>query len=1056
MTWRGEYSPGIAGWREALDEAITANDVERTPHRLAEICLTADPMLTTPTHHPRIGLPENLPHKRTVRTAATALSRWVEEHPDRPEAPAWQVIGLLQRLRYQRLVDHEAEGSVVANHQEALQISRTIGDPDLELLCLLRLSKSQRDDNMDAPALETATTALSLLARLGPGTAEPPPVLSAVTGQARWLISQADTRDLFSYRAHQRARIAARMLRDYDRAITEADLAIAAAEHINDRWHVLYAAALAERAAFARALGDVETSIVLLDRQGEYAAETQELGVQRQRLQSLYHNAQFLDDWAAARAHRLDLVRLRMSEVAPPGTEPSPENVAHGIEAYHAAGRRAQVTNFGNDAYELAYNLIESGRARLVPAARVEARAWLDVAAHAWSEIAGSGQIALDFRRLELDALEGVAGDPVVVGRRMVECSRKWRRAPGRRRATLEAVRWGAPGDGVVLDRLVELRADAPPVDAAYLDLGIAHWYLKTGDDQAARGETPAAVGSWREAVRLAAAAAAGLKVDRPTGPPILLNPRYYIESLQVHAGALRRLRDAGHITGATEVDELGVRVASLPAVAQRLTASASPSQRATVDRLYAEWLTETAELAAVVGDHHAADVVAEVARRDLVGTVLYALTTEPDTPERIADLARRIITTLNVKITDTADTEASGEGTPSSEEDRGPDAGTRGARVVDQLTDALDVVGEVLGPVAKTLFDPRTVLETSGSATLAALHPDGSPGAVLSLWLLPTGEKPRLLRRLTWRTTDSEEIHEHVDVVSVPSWLPGYDIGNNPARFFGRLDALTAYLLPPPLLDLLHAADPDNPVNLTVIPTGLLVVPFAALPITPTHRLVDLAVVATAQSLRALTSLTQGRTPDDDLLEPLDVGIYDTSTLEHAQTEWDELRKHRPGVKRLTTLDEADRTLINSAARLGVFALAVHGVPGRDGWSQVKQLPSGETLTTGHVLRWYLPRLVVGASCDTDIRADAGGELGGFPLAFQLRGATTIIGTLYRVDDEATAQIMGLFYAATTAGHSPAAALRNAQRTWITADPTTRKPNLEHWAYLLTYGLPH
>ncbi len=46
----------------------------------------------------------------------------------------------------------------------------------------------------------------------------------------------------------------------------------------------------------------------------------------------------------------------------------------------------------------------------------------------------------------------------------------------------------------------------------------------------------------------------------------------------------------------------------------------------------------------------------------------------------------------------------------------------------------------------------------------------------------------------------------------------------------------------------------------------------------------------------------------------------------------------------------------------------------GRDGWTQwtqAKQLPSGEMLTTGHVLRWYVPALVVGASCTTDIRVE-------------------------------------------------------------------------------------
>lgn len=66
MTWSGHYAPGIVGWREALDEAISADDVERTPHRLAEICLTVSKTLTMPTHRTRSGLPKNLPDKTTT------------------------------------------------------------------------------------------------------------------------------------------------------------------------------------------------------------------------------------------------------------------------------------------------------------------------------------------------------------------------------------------------------------------------------------------------------------------------------------------------------------------------------------------------------------------------------------------------------------------------------------------------------------------------------------------------------------------------------------------------------------------------------------------------------------------------------------------------------------------------------------------------------------------------------------------------------------------------------------------------------------------------------
>jgi CHAT domain-containing protein len=232
------------------------------------------------------------------------------------------------------------------------------------------------------------------------------------------------------------------------------------------------------------------------------------------------------------------------------------------------------------------------------------------------------------------------------------------------------------------------------------------------------------------------------------------------------------------------------------------------------------------------------------------------------------------------------------------------------------------------------------------------------------------------------------------------------------------------------------------------------LAVPLAMLPIGE-RLLLDVATLSVVQSLQAAEMMARSDIGLD--VQPLDVGVYDKTRLPHAEYEWNALRQHRPGVRSAASLDDLAAFFAHPDQRgcRGVLALAVHGSRGVDGWTQAKELPNGELLTTGHVLQWYVPALVVGASCNTDIRADAGGELGGFPLAFQLRGAVNIIGSLHYIEDEATAQIMALFYAATSAGMSAAAALRDAQRSWIAVDRSERFSAMERWAYLLCYGVP-
>ena len=237
-----------------------------------------------------------------------------------------------------------------------------------------------------------------------------------------------------------------------------------------------------------------------------------------------------------------------------------------------------------------------------------------------------------------------------------------------------------------------------------------------------------------------------------------------------------------------------------------------------------------------------------------------------------------------------------------------------------------------------------------------------------------------------------------------------------------------------------MSATGQDQPFPLAVVPTGLLSVPFAALR-AGGLLVLERAAVAVAQSLQAIESLATART---DSKGGLELAIYDTTSLRHADQELAALRRHRPSIRNAETLAEIKQLLGDPAVGRapGLLALAIHGMPGRDGWTQAKRLPSGENVTPGHVLCWYVPALVVGASCNTDIRIDSGGELGGFPLAFQLRGAVNIVGSLYYIEDAATAEIMALFYAGTAAGLGTASALRAAQLDWIAEDRPAGSPH--------------
>jgi CHAT domain-containing protein/tetratricopeptide (TPR) repeat protein len=72
---------------------------------------------------------------------------------------------------------------------------------------------------------------------------------------------------------------------------------------------------------------------------------------------------------------------------------------------------------------------------------------------------------------------------------------------------------------------------------------------------------------------------------------------------------------------------------------------------------------------------------------------------------------------------------------------------------------------------------------------------------------------------------------------------------------------------------------------------------------------------------------------------------------------------------------------------------------------------------------------LVVLSSCDSSLGKDLSSEgMIGLPRAFLRAGAKSVIATLWKVDDEATAKLMTHFYDHLRQGEGPASALRNAQ----------------------------
>lgn len=95
---------------------------------------------------------------------------------------------------------------------------------------------------------------------------------------------------------------------------------------------------------------------------------------------------------------------------------------------------------------------------------------------------------------------------------------------------------------------------------------------------------------------------------------------------------------------------------------------------------------------------------------------------------------------------------------------------------------------------------------------------------------------------------------------------------------------------------------------------------------------------------------------------------------------------------------------------------------------------------------------LVVLSSCESALGKELQAEgIIGLPRGFLHAGAKSVIASLWKVDDEASALLMKEFYTRMQQGESPSGALRDAQRTLINANNQYSKPY--YWAAFVLEG---
>jgi len=158
------------------------------------------------------------------------------------------------------------------------------------------------------------------------------------------------------------------------------------------------------------------------------------------------------------------------------------------------------------------------------------------------------------------------------------------------------------------------------------------------------------------------------------------------------------------------------------------------------------------------------------------------------------------------------------------------------------------------------------------------------------------------------------------------------------------------------------------------------------------------------------------------------------------------------------TTLLEETATLANLRAQVKgsrIIHLATHGEFRPDAPLFSSLYLADGPLTTTDVFNLELDAaLVTLSACQSGASVVGGGdELVGLSRAFLYAGATSLLMSLWRVEDQATAQLMDGFYQNILAGQRSAAALRQAQLNLLNSDEGSCYRHPYFWAPFFLVG---